>query len=191
MRIRVHSLFLRTRGQPHGDVFYRTAERGFHVPFEVGKDDITVGLPDDPGNLNRGKVAIITGDIRYITAIGAVTDQDGTTEVFLGETMLGRGLPAVCRRAATAGIQDGRIEDKGARPGFEKPPDDLPGVPGMQKTVIAPLSPVDFYSHGVTGGKRVAHAREQPAEPFRRGSTFLKDFSRIFPHLLYICMSFL
>ncbi len=129
------------------------------MPLEVGEDDVTVGLPDDPGNLNRGKVPIIARDIRDVAAVEAVSDHDGTAEVFLGEAMLGRRLQTVGCRAATAGIQDGRIEYEGVQRGFTKPPDDFPGVSGVQKTVIPLLPPVDLYPHGVTGGKRVVDTR--------------------------------
>ena len=154
MRIGMHPLLLRTRGQPHGDVLYRAPERGFHMPFEMGKDDVTVGLPNDPGDLNRFEVPIIALDICDVTAVGAITDQDGATKVFLGKAMLGRRLQTVCRRAATAGIQNGRIEDEGVDPGFTKPPDDLPGVSGGQETVISPLSPVDFYPHPIAARQK-------------------------------------
>jgi hypothetical protein len=110
MCIRVHPLLLRARGQPHGDVLYRAAERGFHMPFEVGKDDVTVGLPNDPGNLNRFEVPIIALDIRDVAAVGAVADQDGAAEVFFSKAMLSRRLQTVGRRTATAGIQDSRIK---------------------------------------------------------------------------------
>jgi hypothetical protein len=51
----------------------------------------------------------------------------------------------------------------------------------VQKTMISLFSPMDFYPHGIIGGKWVADTREQPAERFRRGSTLLNDFSHMCP----------
>jgi len=89
MCIRVHPLLLGAQGQSHGDVLYRPAKCGFHMSFEVRKNDVTVGLLDDPSDVNLGKMPIIARDFYDITAVGTIADHDGAAEVFFGEAVLG------------------------------------------------------------------------------------------------------
>ena len=147
----MHALLLGAGGHPHGDILDGAAEARSHVSLEVGEDHETIGLPDDRGDLNGGKMAEPRRDLFHISAVHAVSDPDGTAEVLLREAVLCGRFQTVGRGAPPPGIEDGRIENERFDARFTKPPDDLARVAWGEKTGVSPLPPVDLNSHRFAG----------------------------------------
>jgi hypothetical protein len=164
MGIGMHPLFLGPGGHSHGDVLDRASKRRFHMAFEVGEDDKTIGLIDDSRSLNGKKMAACAFNLDDVTAIETVADHHGATQIRLGKTMVRCRLEAVGPGSPAPRIKDRGIEHEGLDAGISQPVHDFPRKAGMEIPVVPLFPPVNLDPHPLSGVKGPFNALEKTAE---------------------------
>jgi len=116
-------------------------------------------------------------DFNDIPPVHPVADPNGTTEICLREAVLRGGLQALFSAAPSSRIEDGGVKNERPNAQFREPTNDLARVPGVQKTLIAPLPPVDLDPDALPDGKGGRELLQQTAEGFGGIAGNMKNIS--------------